>query len=279
MKNLTKLNAILLLILFSFFFNAKAQLKSPFLVSTITNQNVYKTKAPLVLKRVYNLSTNKPTAPSDTAKYILTPSEGSPFLKYKVVEDGDNPYIRILPNMVYVKKSEDTILIYAGTSEVDLSDENNPSMYYYQMVDDPAPNNHYLATQSIMGMPLTIPLKFRELNGDIQTELDFSLGYAFGYKIKLGNNPYRKKYINFIPFAFAVNKDNYVYKKTNDSLSEKADAISLTYYACGITYEYYGLNIGVFTGWDRMFNENKNWIYQNHNWFSIGIGYKIGKEE
>ncbi len=83
-----------------------------------------------------------------------------------------------------------------------------------------------------------------------------------------------------MPVAFSINEDSYFYK-TGDvddkaKYSSKSDNISLTYYSFGITYEYYGLNIGGFMGWDRMFGSQKDWIYQKKPWVSVGIGYKFG---
>ena len=247
--------------------------QSSFLIATLFNENVYKTKQTLVLKKVYDL--DRDTAIIDTSKYLLKLNNGIP-LRYKVVEEGDNPYIRLLPRLQFIKGPGDTTLI---TKANEANPMNDPFCYYFQMVDDPTPNNHYLATESIMGMPVTMPVKLRQLDGETKIEMDLSLGYAFGYKIRLNNNPYRKKYLNIIPFAFSLNKDSYVTKQADGEYSKEEESISLTYYSCGLAYEYYGLNWGLFVGWDRMFNAQKDWIYQHKSWISVGIGYKLGKSE
>jgi hypothetical protein len=271
MKKLFLITSLLLLT----FCKAFSQIKSwPFIVSVFGNQNVYKTKTGLKLQKVYNLNNNR--AITDTTKFILTPTNNYPFIKYKIVEEGDNPYIRILPNVYFVINSSGDTIIVADTNN-HIGDD--PTDFYFQMVDDPTPNNHYMASQSIIGMPLTMPVKFRKLHGQTNLELNLTLGYAFGYRIKLGNNPYRKKYISIIPFALSINEDKYFYKISEQEDSEQEEAVSLTYYACGLAYEYYNFNVGFFTGWDRMFSNQKNWVYQNHNWMSVGIGYKFGGDE
>lgn len=267
---------LLIMCLFAIGSFAKAQSwECPFLISTIANQNVYKTKTDITLTKVYDLNTEK--AISDTTKYILTLDSIS-YLKYKVVEDGDNPYIRLLPRLKFETLNKDTFYIKYSEDAVTMADQN-PTNYYFKMVDDPEPNNHYLATESIMGMPISMPIKMRNLDGKTKIELDFSLGYAFGYKVKFGNNPYRKKFLNVIPFALGINKDSYFTKADDGTYTEEKESISFTYYSFGLAYEYYGLNIGFFMGWDRMFNEQKDWAYQSKSWFSIGIGYKIGGDE
>ena len=152
---------------------------------------------------------------------------------------------------------------------------SNPSNYYFQIKDSLDPTNHYLAAQRIKGMPLTMPFKLRPNRPkEDMIELNLSLGYCFGYRVKLGNNPYKDNYFNFIPYAVALNKDNYI-NSINGQESKGEDAFSLTYIALGGSFEFSGLNLGIFTGWDMMFGSQKNWVNQNKNWVSFGIGFKF----
>lgn len=314
---------------------SSAQMVSNFLRSVFFNENVYKTKTTLEIIRVYDINSHTPVI--DSTIYYLTPT--SDYIRYKVVQDGDNPYIRVLPRVSFSTSAGNTAIIVTPdspnppftfpapvsstvttvtatpttittvtisgstktTQTAPANDPANvtkqtetttsvstpvspppgtdPTNYYFQVVDDLTPNNHYLASQTIMGMPVTMPVKFRTLDKQTNMELDLSLGYAFGYKLKCGNNPYRNKYINLVPLALSLNKDTYKYKQADGTYSKGEESISLTYYSFGITYEYYGLNIGAFMGWDRMFNSEKNWVYQSKPWFSVGVGYKIGKDD
>lgn len=266
----------------------KAQSKA-FVYSVFLNQNVYATRQNFTLKKVYHICTDSAIA-EDTTKYILITENGKEIMKYKELESGDNPYIRILPLLYFDHDSDkygnkDTVYIRRwDSSEMDKKLKYkrlggmNPSNYYFQVQNDMVPNNHYLFSQSIIGMPITMPLKMRKKEGKREFDLDYSLGYAFGWKVKVGRNPYHKKYINVIPLALSINKDNYFVKNSNSEFTEAKEGVSFTYYSFGITYDYYGFNFGLFTGWDRMMGDRSDWYFQKKQWLSFGIGYKFGKE-
>ncbi|MGV3599427.1 MAG: hypothetical protein ACO1PI_16305 [Bacteroidota bacterium] len=237
--------------------------------SLLYNDNVYKTKDTLILERVYDHK--KGVALKDKRIYRLIVSP-LPFVKYNILENGDNAYIYILPNynFKYDTGGRDSIVDIVFT---DGAKSDTVYNYYFRVKSANTPNTKYLSSQSIVGMPVTLPLKIRKLDTELQFESNLSLSYAFGYRIKVGNNPYRKKYINVIPVAFAINSDKYFTAKEDS----KIDALSFTYYSFGLTYEVNGFNIGLFGGWDKMFGTRKDWIYQDRFWGSLGIGYKFGE--
>lgn len=249
---------------------------NPILIATGCNQNVYKTIVPCTLTRTYRISTK--TAEVSATQYILSAN-----LKYKVIEESDDGiWIQLLPCLQFdAATATGEIPISFNSSCLLKGAVNNPSDYYYKIEDDLSPNNHCLISESIMGMPVTLPLKIRKLDGDLEFEPNLSLGYTFGWRFKLNKNPYRKRYLSLIPLAFAINEDSYFYKTGQDAdgnnlYSTPTDNISFTYYSFGATLEFNGFNVGGFFGWDRMFGPQADWAYQKQRWFSIGLGYKFG---
>lgn len=241
----------------------------PFWISLFSNKNVYKTKQSVEMKKVYEIAGKNASA--DTTTFTLQPDREHDFysVKYKVMkEDDEGIYIRILPHVRFI---EHEILPQENEPP---SDNANP--YYFKIEkDDLLPGQKYLATERIMGMPITLPVKFRKEDGNLRGQFELSIGYAFGYRIRVNNNPYRDNYINIVPYGFAFNEDQY---KANPD-DEEEDSFSLTYWASGITYEFQGFNIGAFVGKDRMFDDRSDWIYQDELWLSFGLGYKFGSND
>jgi hypothetical protein len=273
-------NVVIPIIVLFFVHSASAQ-NIPglsFLRSLFLNQNVYKTKADLEVERIYQRDTGEPLDDNNTYTILLGTRD---FIRYRVVkEEDDYYYIRVLPRMEYsvpvITNSGMSVAIQA-TDNTPTPTANNPTNYYYRVTkEDLLPHHHYLASQKLMGMPITLPVKFRKENGNLRGEFDLSLGYAFGYRIRVNNNPYNDSYINLIPYGFSFNADEY---KAEGSDEDAVDSFSLTYWASGIAYEYRKFNIGVFIGRDRMFNDRKDWIYQNETWYSIGLGFKFGDDD
>jgi hypothetical protein len=272
--------SLLLVVLLVFVTNLSfAQIRWPgaFLRSMIGNYNVYKTRHPLPLERIYDVNSNR--AIIDTAVvYMLTPTPDN-FLRYKIMKEEDAFfYIRVLPQVAYTSTSvPDTVLVrYTKTAP---PDNANPNSYYFKVATAGLlPHQKYLATERIMGMPITLPVKFRREDGNLRGEFELSIGYAFGYRIRTNNNPYKENYINVIPYGFSFNADKYKPVDAGDDF-EAIDSFSLTYWTSGVTYEIRKFNIGFFIGRDRMFNDRSDWVYQNKTWYSIGLGYKFGSEE
>lgn len=250
---------------------------SSFIRSVVYNTNVYKTKENLQLTCVYDLKNEAPI--HSTLPYQLVVGERE-YLRYRVIKQGEKPYIKILPRLKFVStwtgynievlEKKDERLVSASMEGKD------PVKYYFQITDALEPNKHYLASQKITGLPLTMPFKLRTYKESSKFVIAPSIGYAFGWKIRVNNNPYKDKFVNVIAYGIGFNADKHQSENTDGSLTESKDAFSLTYWTSGLAYEVNGFNYGIFMGQDRMFDGNKNWIYQGKTWLSFGFGYKFG---
>jgi hypothetical protein len=236
-----------------------------------------------------------PAVPSTTATATTTLSvpaaraiAGNHFIRYKVVSDeGDFKYIKILPGVHFggpAVAGAETDIVY-GPPPAGMDD---PSDYVYMVSKkDLLPHTHYLATSALIGKVITIPLRIRNeyWNGDNKTlQGTLALSYGFGWKFKLGNNPYRPHYFTTILYAAGISQQKHFflagkYKKEpgQDSVSTKTDEIAVTYMSFGAAYEFDKFNVGVFAGKDRMFGNLKNWVYQDKWWVGLGIGYDLFK--
>jgi hypothetical protein len=212
------------------------------------------------------------------------------FIRYKVLSDeGDNKYIEILPQVRFggtaadSGKYTDTDILVAGKTP----QEDNPTDYVFMVSKkDLMPHTHYLATSALIGKVITIPLRVRNeyWNGDNKVlQGTLALSYGFGWKYKLGNNPYKPHYFTTILYAAGISQQKHFFiagkfKETGkDSISAKTDEIAVTYWSFGAAYEYDKFNIGVFAGKDKMFGSLTNWAYQDKWWFGLGIGYDLFK--
>ena len=193
----------------------------------------------------------------------------SDYIRYKIVyEDGDSKFIRILPGCKFTTTGGNKII--QKKVKADVSDSDKPEDYIFEVTNkDLVPNTHYLASTALIGKVITIPLKVRNQYWDKHNKVlegSLSLGYGFGWKFKFGNNPYRTHYLSIVPYAAGISQQKYFslagkYAATNlDSLSASTDQIAVTYFSCGIAYEYDKFNIGIFAGRDKMFGELKNWL-------------------
>ncbi|GAB2972506.1 hypothetical protein GCM10027049_02890 [Mucilaginibacter puniceus] len=257
--------------------------------SLFVNQNVYKTKDTLALKEVYDYE--KHGVIHNDEVYLLDPgysrSESS-FLRYTVVKDGEKQVIKIpglvslIKDKIKVKGKDSLItrIVYLDTSNHELKDNAKPS--YFQFInptkDEPV-TKQYLATEHITALPITIPIKFRpNVPSNRQPfSLNASVSYAFGYKIRVNNNPYKENFIRILPFSLGLGTEMYLHKDSVSNDKYKGETNIALSMASGITYEASNrFNIGIFVGIDKMFNDKKNWIYQNKAWFGLGFGYKFG---
>jgi hypothetical protein len=253
---------------------------TPFLTSLVLNRNVYKTKDTLELTRVYDYSAKRPV--HDTITYNLLPDPGQ-FLRYTVMKEGDKPIVYVLKGTRFEHSPTNAIspvyIKYAYSTQAEANG------YYYQFKSksaDMLPSKQYLATEHIAALPITIPIKYR-INAPankVPFSLNASISYAFGYRIRINNNPFNDNYIRVLPILVGFSTDTYLAK---DSINVKGytgeTSIALNL-ASGLTYEAGNrFNFGVFIGFDKMFSNQKDWIYQNKAWLGIGFGYKFGSDK
>lgn len=270
----------------------KASSIVPFMRSLFVNQNVYKTKDTLALKEVYDYN-NQRVVRNDTV-YLLDPNynneTSSNFLRYSVVKEGDKQVIKIpgsvslIKNDIKIKFKDKDILatriVFTDPGNKQLKNDTKSS--YFQFINatkvEPV-TKQYLATEHIAGLPITIPMKFRPnvASNRQQFSLNASVLYAFGYKIRINNNPYKENFVRILPLSFGLGTETYLNKDSVSYDKYKGETNIALSMASGITYEASNrFNIGVFVGIDKMFNDKKNWVYQNKAWFGLGFGYKFG---
>jgi hypothetical protein len=215
--------------------------------------------------------------------------ESSNFIRYKVLSDeGDYKYIKILSGVRFGGTAADsgnyTDILYAKES----IKGDNPTNYVFMVSKkELMPHTHYLATSALIGKVITLPLRVRneywnDNNKTLQGTL--ALSYGFGWKYKLGNDPYKPHYFTTILYAAGISQQKHFFldgkrkkEPSKDSVSAKTDEIALTYLSFGVAYEFDKFNVGVFAGKDKMFGNLKNWAYQDKWWFGLGIGYDLFK--
>ncbi len=244
-----------------------------YLKASIFNKNVYKTKVPMKVFKVYQDNT---VPPLDS--FTINPVPGE-YIRYKVIADeGDFKYIRILPGC-YINSNKDITKVNSAGS---LHAEDIILRVSKKLLE---PNAYYLASSALIGKVITLPVRVRkeywnEKNTVLQGSL--SLGMGFGWKFKIGNHPYRTHYISIIAYGAGISQQKYFnlagkYSSGKDSLSAKTDEFAVSYLTQGIAYEYDRFNIGIFWGKDKMFGSLKNWVYQDKWWWGIGVGYELFK--
>lgn len=274
-----KKNLIIAISLLTVFCTSCSQ--KPFFTSLIKNQNVYKTKDTLDLKVVYDLESKIPVKKDDSL-FRVVPNKPS-FLRYSIVKENEKPFIYILPYSCFEKKLNDTTILikYAEGSNSDLNE------YYYQFTEkakEISPAKYYLASEHITGIPITIPIKYRFNAPSNKTPyaLNASISYAFGYKIRVNNDPYKDNFFRILPLVVGFSTDTYLAKDSISKPGYKGETSVALNMAIGLTYEVSNkFNVGLFFGKDKMFSSQKDWIYQNKSWLGFGLGYKFAatKEE
>jgi hypothetical protein len=201
------------------------------------------------------------------------------YIRYKVISDeGNFKYIRLLPGCKFKGDS----IIYADEQKP--ADDPSDNIFSVSK-SDLNPTTHYLASSALIGKLITIPFKVRNeyWNDDNKVlQGNFSIGYGFGWKYKLGNHPYRSHYLSTILYAAGISAQKHFSigwngQKQKDTTSARTDEFALTYLSFGIAYEFEKFNIGIFCGKDKMFGNLKNWAYQDKWWWGIGIGYELFK--
>ncbi len=246
-----------------------------FVRSTLLNQNVYKTKDTLELKKVYNYEEGLPAYDSKIYKILPKPKS---FIRYSIQKQNPKPFIYILPHIKYqdsVDKSKTVFLKYSD-KRVDDADA-----YYYQFTkksDEVLPARHYLATEHITALPITIPIKFRfnVPTSESAFSLNAAVSYAFGYKFRLNNDPYADNFFRWLPLAVGFSTATYLPKDSVNVKGYKGPASVALNLATGFTFEFSDrFNVGAFVGVDRMFYSQRDWVYQNKAWIGFGFGYKF----
>jgi len=243
--------------------------KMPFLRSVTGNVNVYKTRTDLKVKKAYNPKTGLPEEDDQTV-YTLSPGEGN-YLRYSLLNDTIKDIIRILP----VVEFQANKIVY----DEDGDNSDHISDYYFQFEEKTIkPYQKYLATEKLTALPVTIPFKYRFGSSKTLDKIsaNVSLTYAFGYRIRVNDNPYKENFIRLL-LATGIGNDKYIPKASDgDSSYEPSDHISWTVAALGSTYEAGSrFNFGAFLGFDKMFGTRKDWVFQNQLWIGLGFGYKL----
>ncbi len=172
-------------------------------------------------------------------------------------------------------------IVFTTNGEVIPPDGFASDYYIAVKKDNFKPQSKILLSTKIVGIPLVHPFKFRTKTADVGDELSasFSVSYNFGIRLKLSKrDAFRQNFITFIPYGFGFGADKYFRHNLDGTTTsnDKKDAVSMTYYQGGILLTLRKVNFGVFAGFDKMFGDKSDWVYQENMWFSFGIGYKLG---
>lgn len=135
---------------------------------------------------------------------------------------------------------------------------------------------------------LTIPLKYRRSQGNVQPQLNTELNGSvfFGlrtdqYKISYNTNPLGRweREIKHFGFSFGVltgiGSTAVTPTTTNDFTEYEYDGIIWTKGLAGI-FAVNSFTIGVSIGTDNLLDENRSsWIYESKPWLGVAIGLNI----
>jgi hypothetical protein len=249
-----------------------------FFSANFLNKNVYKTQDSLEVILLYkdDISSTKNSVlhqfKKDTFEILV---EGSSFIRYKILKTEDkSTYIRTLKGCK-ISASKKEIRI-KGDGEENLEDASN---YVFKIAETKTPINHYLASSALVGMPMTLPFKIRRLDDNTKISGSFNISYAFGWKLKIGNNPFRNTYIQIIPYAAGLSVQKFFTRLEDGTFSDKVDEVALTYYSGGVAYQWEKFNFGVFLGFDTMLNDKNGWVYDDRGWLGFGLGYDLFKDD
>lgn len=260
MKNLIFLSVISLAI------NTSAQVSS-YLRAVMLNSNVYTTK----IEMPVTLFASKDGDLLTQKNVVIKPVSGRSF-RYKIIgTDGDFTIIKLLPN---VKINNDNS-ITVGDPATDT--ENGSEFLYFKKTSEFGLSQKNLLSEKIVGTPLIYPYKLRlqDKGEGASITTDFTVGYTFGLRLKMGSFPSKQNFFTIIPYGFGLGNTKYFYQQSDGTLTEKKDAVAVTYYTGGILFTINKVNIGFFAGQDAMIDKQKNWAYQGNWWYSIGLGYKF----
>jgi hypothetical protein len=257
------------LIFLSVFFlavNTSAQVCS-YLRAVTLNSNVYTTKVDMPLK----IFASKDGTLVNQKDVTIKPKAGTSF-RYKIIgTDGDFTIIKLLPR---VKINEDnSITVDDPTTDA----ENGTEFLYFKKTSEFGLNQKNLLSEKIVGTPLIYPYKLRlqDKGEGASITTEFTVGYTFGLRLKLGSFPSKQNFFTIVPYGFGLGNTKYFYQQSDGTLTEKKDAVAITYYTGGILFTINKVNIGFFAGQDAMIDKQNNWAYQGNWWYSIGLGYKF----
>jgi hypothetical protein len=250
------------------------------------NPNVYRTRTDFQMIRIANKDYSQ--LYSDTFSLTLG---GRRFLDYKIVrsDDAGHTIIRILPKICL--SSRQVIDSATGKSKTEylvtpvdngvvqyVNDSANAYNYYFAVKSDKFPIlSKTLMSEKIVGLPLVQPLKLRPSKGTVGWDLsgEFTVSYNFGWRMKLGDDPYKQNFLTLVGLGFGVGSAKYFTEDKDGMLTEKKDGWAITYYQAGVLLTIEKVNFGLFTGFDAMIDKQNDWFYQGRQWYSFGIGYKF----
>lgn len=257
------------------------------------NSNVYRTRVDLQAIRLTN--TNKKIDTVYNEPFVIrathTKNNGKirEFLDYKIISEDESGYmiIRVLPKVELAKEKvhpDSTRMINVvrykeGDQEV--GDSTNAYNYYFAIRKDAfKPLGKTLLSEKIIGVPLVHPFKLRPDRAGVgwNLGLEFTVSYSFGVRFKLGKSPFQQNFFTIIPVGFGLGASKYFRQNADSTLTEKEDAVAITYYQAGLMFTVYRVNIGIFVGLDAMIDHRKDWVYQSQPWISFGLGYKFKKD-
>lgn len=238
-----------------------------YLRAVFLNPNVYQTKTDLKLLRFSKVDGSLVTPPVETT---LAPAAGST-IRYKIVgTDGDYSIIQLLP--IVELHTNNTITVERSIDETDAT-----SYLYAIKTDAFGLNQKNLLSEKIVGTPLLFPYKLRlqDRGEGASLTTDFTVGYTFGLRLKMGRIPHKQNFFTIIPYGFGLGNTKYFFRKPDGQLSEKTDGVAINYYTGGLLFTINKVNFGFFAGQDAMIDKQNNWGYQGNWWYSIGLGYKF----
>ena len=136
----------------------------------------------------------------------------------------------------------------------------------------------FFAGTTFTGGVIILPYKFRPKIYDrgehkgFDFSKDITLGISGGIRQRVSH--YQPHYIDLLLNVgiSSVGQNTY---NTDSVLKSNQDIAALTI-ACGLVLDMQKIQLGIFIGWDRVSDSNRNgWIYQGRPWLSIGFGYSI----
>lgn len=221
----------IIVIVFLFFTVSSFSQTGSYLRAIIFNSNVYKTKVDLKLTQFSNIDGKLIT----TKEFTLIP-KAEQSIRYKIVgTDGNYTIIRLLPNLKI--NSDNSITVGKPTN----AEDDASKFTYFVETKNFGVNQKIMLSEKIVGTPLLFPYKLRlQDKGEgaiISTE--FTVGYTFGLRLKTSKIPYKQNFFTVIPYGFGLCATKYYYQKADGTLSDKKDAVAITYYTGGGAMDNY----------------------------------------
>ncbi len=122
---------------------------------------------------------------------------------------------------------------------------------------------------------LVLPIKFRPRKSGIPLDYtnDFSLGSTVGYSFRISH--FQPIYLSPVA-SLCVTSVNVDSTTTRGFITQPNTRLGAVTYGLGVMCEISGFQIGAVVGWDIIGGvTGSHWIYNNRNWFSVGIGYQF----